>query len=414
MTEKDTKTSTNFAKPPCTITMPAQETSENNTQQSETDSFVKIKYEKVPATNLDTVSEIPSTSTDSDKKVSRSNTCTTHTMHLKAKLKQLEPFLKPLHRQLISSDKQCRFYTNIPTVAVFKALCHYLAKMETHKKKPQHCKGTLHKYFTLKGTSSSSYKKLTSSVLTIQDRVLLTLMKLRLNLLHKDLADRFRISVKQVSLIFQQTLVLLQTVLSPMITFQPKSTIAKTLPKPFWPYPNLRCIIDCSEIFIQRPNDLDIQAATWSDYKHHNTLKFLIGITPQGSVCFLSELWGGRASDRYVTVNSGFLDLIATGDQVMADRGFPIKEELLVRGAELVIPPGKRGRAQMSSNDIRHTKKIANTRIHVERVIRRLKTFKLLSGVVPISLVPHLNHVIFVCAAVINMQGTIVQSWCEK
>ena len=34
---------------------------------------------------------------------------------------------------------------------------------------------------------------------------------------------------------------------------------------------DFRAIIDCSEIFIETPKDSNLKAATWSDYKHHNT-----------------------------------------------------------------------------------------------------------------------------------------------
>ena len=37
-------------------------------------------------------------------------------------------------------------------------------------------------------------------------------------------------------------------------------------------------IIDCFEIFIDRPSSLIARAMTWSNYKHHNTINFLIGI----------------------------------------------------------------------------------------------------------------------------------------
>ena len=35
---------------------------------------------------------------------------------------------------------------------------------------------------------------------------------------------------------------------------------------------------------MERPKGLMAKAQTWSNYKHHNTVKFLIGISPQGSI----------------------------------------------------------------------------------------------------------------------------------
>ena len=51
-------------------------------------------------------------------------------------------------------------------------------------------------------------------------------------------------------------------------------------------------IIDCFEIFIERPSNLQVRAYTWSNYKHKNTAKVLVGIIPQGTVGFVSEAWG--------------------------------------------------------------------------------------------------------------------------
>ena len=54
-------------------------------------------------------------------------------------------------------------------------------------------------------------------------------------------------------------------------------------------------IIDCFEVFVDRPTSLKLGAQTWSNYKHHNTTKF--GIAPQGAVAFISKGWSGRVSD---------------------------------------------------------------------------------------------------------------------
>lgn len=187
----------------------------------------------------------------------------------------------------------------------------------------------------------------------------------------------------------------------------------KTIPKEYARYSRLRCIIDCSEVFIQKPSNLLTQAATWSDYKHHNTLKFLVAVTPQGSICYVSELWGGRASDRHIVINSSFLAALHPGDKILADRGFTVREEIMMKGAELIIPPACKGKAQMSSNDVAKTKRVANTRIHVERVIQRLKHFKILSQTIPVTILPLMNEIVFVCCAVTNLKGPIVKSWCH-
>ena len=94
-------------------------------------------------------------------------------------------------------------------------------------------------------------------------------------------------------------------------------------------YTKTRCIIDCTEVFIERPKSLDAQAATWSDYKKHNTIKFLIGISPCGFITYISDSYGGRAPDQFICIDSTFHHLLESGDEVMADRGFQIKEDLL-------------------------------------------------------------------------------------
>ena len=89
---------------------------------------------------------------------------------------------------------------------------------------------------------------------------------------------------------------------------------------------NVAVIIDCIEVFINKPSNYMAKAYTWSQYKHHNTIKFLIGISPQGVISFISKAWGGWVSDQYLTEYSNFLKNILLGDVVLADRGFDIAD----------------------------------------------------------------------------------------
>ena len=70
----------------------------------------------------------------------------------------------------------------------------------------------------------------------------------------------------------------------------------------------------------------------FSSYKNHHTVKFLIGITPQGSISFVSKAWGGRTSDKFLTENGRILKNILRGDLILADRGFTIRKSYVPSG----------------------------------------------------------------------------------
>ena len=87
-----------------------------------------------------------------------------------------------------------------------------------------------------------------------------------------------------------------------------KKTQSKKFRKPG--YSKVHHIIDCAEIFIEMPSDPALNAATWSDLKHHNTAKILVSITPNGAFNFISDAWGGRTCDVHLTRNSNFCEIL--------------------------------------------------------------------------------------------------------
>lgn len=97
------------------------------------------------------------------------------------------------------------------------------------------------------------------------------------------------------------------------------------------------------------------QRVTWSNYKHHNTLKALISISLTGSFTFISKLLTGSISDRRIVEESGYLEYLEHGDDIMADRGFLIRDLLARKSCSLNIPPYSMGR-QLSSRAVTKTR----------------------------------------------------------
>lgn len=213
--------------------------------------------------------------------------------------------------------------------------------------------------------------------LPITDQILLTLMRLHLGLLLVDLGHRFSISsalASRISLFWIEHLAALSR--KYLVLWLPKETIRKTLPPAFKHFQRATCIVDCFEICIDRPGNLLRRGKTYSHYKSHNTSKVLHVIAPNGFIIFVSPAYGGRASDRFITKNSGFLQCLQPGDEVLADRGFTIAE-LLPRGVKIMLPSFTKGR-QLDPKDIASSRRLAKIRIHVERSIRRMKCFRIL------------------------------------
>ena len=80
---------------------------------------------------------------------------------------------------------------------------------------------------------------------------------------------------------------------------------------------------------------------------------------------------------------SGFLSLLQRGDEIMADHGFTIDDLLIPLGVILNIPPFHGEQGQMERGEVVETQQIASLHIQIEQVIRHVKEFDILSGVMP-------------------------------
>lgn len=102
---------------------------------------------------------------------------------------------------------------------------------------------------------------------------IMVLIKLRLNVPFQDLAYRFVVSVSTVSSIFSSWMMVMDARLSPLDFWPDRERLWRTMPMSF-PYAfgkQVTVIIDCFEVFIDRPTNLLARAPTFSYYKHRNS-----------------------------------------------------------------------------------------------------------------------------------------------
>ena len=146
-------------------------------------------------------------------------------------------------------------------------------------------------------------------------------VRLRLGLYEFDLANRFNMSQSTVSRITTTWINLLYRTLKGIERYPSWHIVKKYMLESFKrEYLSTQVIIDATEFHIEQPSSSVSQASTFSPHKNINTVKVLIGIIPSGAISFVSKCYEGSI----LVEVSGLLPKLEEGNQIMADKGFPI------------------------------------------------------------------------------------------
>ena len=121
-----------------------------------------------------------------------------------------------------------------------------------------------------------SSKQRANEVLSPTQKLLLVLMRIRHNHAQSDLACCFNVEQSSVSCILNHWIPFLSAQFKRLIQW-PQTCIGPSV-APYDLLPNSVAIIDGTEIFIQRPSNLATQKSSYSDYKSHTTVKYLVAI----------------------------------------------------------------------------------------------------------------------------------------
>jgi len=74
----------------------------------------------------------------------------------------------------------------------------------------------------------------------------------------------------------------------------------------------------------------------------------------------------------------------------------------------LSISPFLSDKVQFNKEEVENTQSVASVRIHVERAISRIKMYKIITNVVPLSLAGVLNQIWTVCCTLLLFQCLII------
>ena len=127
--------------------------------------------------------------------------------------------------------------------------------------------------------------------LAFEEQLFLTLMRLRLNLKMQLLSYRFDISLSNTTRYAKKWIdVMYVRLAKPLLLWPVRDELLLSMPMfNMRHFRNCVFIIDCFGVFCQSFSDLLDRASTYSSYKSRPKVKFLIAITAQGIISYISK-----------------------------------------------------------------------------------------------------------------------------
>ncbi|XP_062599178.1 uncharacterized protein LOC134260640 [Saccostrea cucullata] len=197
------------------------------------------------------------------------------------------------------------------------------------------------------------------------------------------MAERFNTSPSSVNNIVTSQICALHEILYEGLVESRIPALQKckgSMPTSFGDFSSCR-IVNATEITQDVPgNDMRLQASTYSGYKNSHTVKSVTGVAPNGALVFISKLYPGSTSDVAIAEHCQVLEQLSPGDMILADKGFTI-HKLLPQGVHLNIPPFLTSKSQYTPSEVQLCRRIAKSRIHVERANERIKNYEILRHV---------------------------------
>lgn len=287
-----------------------------------------------------------------------------------------------------NNDKAIHFYTGLENfkklLFVFQTLGQCVNKLNYFYRKPPKKVDALEQFF-------------------------ITVLILRRHKPFEEIAMMFAITIYQVYNIFITWVRFMSLQWKNLDLWLDKDSVRAYMPLDFYDkFPSTRVVIDATECPIKKPKLPFAQQVTFSMYKNRNTIKFLIGITPSGMINYVSPCYGGSATDRQIIERSSILSKFDYNDEIMVDKGLNVQDIFMPYGVKVNMPSFFKKGNQIGPQTLISNRKVASKRVHVERIIGLLKTYKILSQPLNQTETMLSSDIVFICAMLVNFRSSIV------
>ena len=215
--------------------------------------------------------------------------------------------------------------------------------------------------------------------LSLENRILLALVHLRLNLTSTVMSYLFDLDESNVS----RNIALIKGLLNGELPEPAKLMAAQkkinSVEELFQLYPDLKAIVDGTEQAIQRPKDRERQKAYYSGKKKRHTIKTQIITNLDGLIVDCAPAVEGRRHDFKVFEETRALtETIPKEVTVLADSGYQGAQNGQPAG-KVQLPKKATKLHPLSQEEKASNRALSQVRVKVEHAIGRMKHFKILS-----------------------------------
>ena len=129
---------------------------------------------------------------------------------------------------------------------------------------------------------------------------------------------------------------------------------------------------------------------------------------PGGLISDVFDMYGGSTSDRQIVERCGILNKVESGDEIMGERAFTVKDLFAPYNVEVSTPTSMKGMNHLDHKTVLKDRKLARHRVHVESIIGLLKTCTILFGRLNHYYTPMATEILHVCVMLTNFKENIM------